>query len=350
MPHGRRSIDMRQEFLETRKQATFSRALIDAVDERLEERRADHAAAQSPRIFQLRRVPRLRRTRRMRELLRHPDVSSPRSAHAVPLLQLLRTRSRTLPQVRQRITFSSSALARSAWKTNCTARFPRPASLASIATRCAASATTKTCCSAFREGDYDILVGTQMIAKGHDIPNVTLVGIVSADIGLGLPDFRAAERTFQLLTQAGRTRRTRRDSRHRADPDHQSRSLRHALRRRAGLPSVLSKGNRIPPVHDVSAVRLDRQRHCPRPQTRKKRCHAARLWDACCNPRPKAFACWARPAPPWRASKTSIVIRCCSKRPRARRLHRCSPNCATSPQSEKWNPDVAGDRRGPDDV
>lgn len=54
----------------------------------------------------------------------------------------------------------------------------------------------------FRAGEYDILVGTQMIAKGHDIPNVTLVGIVNADIGLGMPDFRAAERTFQLLTQA----------------------------------------------------------------------------------------------------------------------------------------------------
>ncbi len=54
----------------------------------------------------------------------------------------------------------------------------------------------------FRDGAFDILVGTQMIAKGHDIPNVTLVGIVSADVGLGLPDFRAAERTFQLLTQA----------------------------------------------------------------------------------------------------------------------------------------------------
>jgi primosomal protein N' (replication factor Y) len=49
--------------------------------------------------------------------------------------------------------------------------------------------------------ELDIIVGTQMIAKGHDFPAVTLVGVVSADVGLGVSDFRAAERTFQLLTQ-----------------------------------------------------------------------------------------------------------------------------------------------------
>lgn len=53
----------------------------------------------------------------------------------------------------------------------------------------------------FARHELDVLVGTQMIAKGHDFPRVTLVGVMSADVGLGVPDFRAAERTFQLITQ-----------------------------------------------------------------------------------------------------------------------------------------------------
>jgi primosomal protein N' (replication factor Y) (superfamily II helicase) len=62
--------------------------------------------------------------------------------------------------------------------------------------------------SRFAAGELEVLVGTQMIAKGHDFPRVTLVGVISADVGLGIADFRAGERTFQLLTQvAGRAGR-----------------------------------------------------------------------------------------------------------------------------------------------
>ena len=56
--------------------------------------------------------------------------------------------------------------------------------------------------SAFGNGEADILVGTQMIVKGHDFPNVTLVGVLAADLSLSVGDYRASERTFQLLTQA----------------------------------------------------------------------------------------------------------------------------------------------------
>jgi primosomal protein N' (replication factor Y) len=83
---------------------------------------------------------------------------------------------------------------------------------------------------AVRQGDVDVLVGTQMVAKGHDFPNVTLVGALLADQGLKFPDFRAAERTFQLLTQvAGRAGRGERPGRvivQTYDPGHHS--LRHA--------------------------------------------------------------------------------------------------------------------------
>lgn len=66
----------------------------------------------------------------------------------------------------------------------------------------------------WRAGAIDVLIGTQMITKGHDVAGVTLVGVVHADLGLGMPDFRCAERTFQILTQvAGRAGRGERRGR-----------------------------------------------------------------------------------------------------------------------------------------
>lgn len=73
---------------------------------------------------------------------------------------------------------------------------------------------TESVLKALNDGKVDIVIGTQMVAKGHDFPGVGLVGVVAADIGLHLPDFRAAERTFQLLTQvAGRAGRAARPGR-----------------------------------------------------------------------------------------------------------------------------------------
>ena len=59
----------------------------------------------------------------------------------------------------------------------------------------------------FEDGEFDVLVGTQMVAKGLDFPRVTLVGVIGGDGGLHLPDFRASERTFALLTQVREARR-----------------------------------------------------------------------------------------------------------------------------------------------
>jgi primosomal protein N' (replication factor Y) (superfamily II helicase) len=88
------------------------------------------------------------------------------------------------------------------------ARFPNVLSLRMDTDAMQAHGSHERALAAFRSGKVRILLGTQMIAKGLDFPNVTLVGVINADTALHFPDFRAAERTFQLVTQvAGRTGR-----------------------------------------------------------------------------------------------------------------------------------------------
>ena len=107
--------------------------------------------------------------------------------------------------------------------------------------------------SRFAAGEIDILVGTQMIAKGHDFPRVTLVGVISADVGLGMADFRAGERTFQLLTQvAGRSGRGELRGRG-LRPDALPDPLQHPSRLPAGLRRLLRRRDRVPQGDEVSA-------------------------------------------------------------------------------------------------
>ncbi|MEO1228059.1 MAG: primosomal protein N' [Myxococcota bacterium] len=115
----------------------------------------------------------------------------------------------------------------------------------------------------FRAGEADVLVGTQMVAKGHDFPRVTLVGIILADASLAFPDFRAAERTFQLLTQvAGRAGRAERPGTvviQTLQPDHYA--LRSALAHDPdGFYALEAAGRedaRYPPFARLGAVRIE---------------------------------------------------------------------------------------------
>ena len=200
-------IDMRQEFLETRQQATFSRKLLEAIGARLENgeqtivllnRRgfSSFVACRScgERVSCVNCSLTLTHHKRDRRLLCHYCGYAEKIPSVCPKCQS------------EHIYFlglGSEKVEEDLHRAFPTARIARLDRDTVTGKR-----QYETILNEFREGNYDILVGTQMIAKGHDIPNVTLVGVVSADIGLGMPDFRAAERTFQLLTQvAGRAGR-----------------------------------------------------------------------------------------------------------------------------------------------
>jgi len=200
-------IDMRHEFLETRQQATFSRKLIEALGARIENgeqtivllnRRgfSSFVACRScgERVNCVNCSLTLTYHKRDRRLLCHYCGYAEKVPSVCPKCQsehiyFLGVGSEKVEEELHR-SFPAARIARLDRDTVTGKR------------------QYETILNEFREGNYDVLVGTQMIAKGHDIPNVTLVGVVSADIGLGMPDFRAAERTFQLLTQvAGRAGR-----------------------------------------------------------------------------------------------------------------------------------------------
>jgi primosomal protein N' (replication factor Y) (superfamily II helicase) len=195
-------IDMRQEFLESRKHATFSRALIDAVTARLAN------GEQSMLLLNRRGFSSFVACRACGERVECANCSVTLTYHRRDRRMLCHycNYSERVPERcpkcdSEYIQFMGLGSERVEAELN--GAFPKARIARLDRDAINGKRDYETILAGFRDGDYDILVGTQMIAKGHDIPNVTLVGIVSADVGLGLPDFRAAERTFQLLTQAG---------------------------------------------------------------------------------------------------------------------------------------------------
>jgi primosomal protein N' (replication factor Y) len=194
-------IDMRKEFLETRKQATFSTALIDAVTERLEN------GEQTMLLLNRRGFSSFVACRACGERLQCVNCSVTLTYHKRDRRMLCHYCNYATPvpdrcpkcsnDYLQFIGVGSERLEQELGAFFAKARIARL-----DRDTVGGKRDYETILAGFRDHHYDILVGTQMIAKGHDIPNVTLVGIVNADLGLGLPDFRAAERTFQLLTQA----------------------------------------------------------------------------------------------------------------------------------------------------
>jgi primosomal protein N' (replication factor Y) (superfamily II helicase) len=194
-------VDMRVEFLETKRQATFSRELLDQIKLRLEQREQVMLLL-NRRGFSSFMVCRacgerllcencsvvLTHHRRDRRMLCHYCGFAAKVPNTCPTcgsdhIQFLGAGSERVENELHDYLPTARI-----------ARLDRDSA--------AGKGSFEHILDSFRQGDIDILVGTQMIAKGHDIPNVTLVGVVLADIGLGMPDFRAAERSFQLLTQA----------------------------------------------------------------------------------------------------------------------------------------------------
>lgn len=200
-------VDMRQEFLESRQNALFSRRMVEALGERLEAgeqsivlmNRRGYSSSMAcrscgERVGCIHCAVALTWHRRDNRLLCHYCNYAQRVPQTCPQcgsehVFFLGSGSERVEDELHRL-FPKARVARLDRDTVATKRH------------------YEQILGGFREGSFDILAGTQMIAKGHDIPNVTLVCVVNADIGLSMPDFRAGERTFQLLTQvAGRAGR-----------------------------------------------------------------------------------------------------------------------------------------------
>ncbi|MBI2956398.1 MAG: primosomal protein N' [Acidobacteria bacterium] len=202
-----RVVDMRAEFQETKKTALFSRALADGIQ------RALAGRGQVLVLLNRRGYANFLLCRKCGATVQCADCSISLTFHRArgQLICHYCGRARVPPRACEKCASEHVYfVGEGAEKVEAEVRRAFPAARLARLDRDTAAGRRRAeqILRQFVRGQLDLLVGTQMIAKGHDFQGVTLVGVVSADVLLGLPDFRAAERTFQLLTQvAGRAGR-----------------------------------------------------------------------------------------------------------------------------------------------
>ena len=234
---------MREEFQRTQKDELLSRKLVEEIGERLERHE------QVMVLLNRRGYSAFVLCRECGETVQCKNCAIAMTYHkrehrlVCHYCGFMRPRRRPAPNAAAS-SCSISAPARRSWNTSCTRMFPQARIARLDRDTVRGRDDLERMLNALQPGEIDLLVGTQMIAKGHDIPNVTLVGVVGSDAALSFPDFRAAERTFQLLTQvAGRAGRGETSGKRRA-ANFFPRSLRHPVCRRARLSRLLRKGSR----------------------------------------------------------------------------------------------------------
>ena len=239
---------------------SIGRQLHAAIGQGIGGGRAGDFAVESAGILHAHSMSGMRQRGQVPALRHRADASSHAGNRACAIFAITRSRRRAACPKCEFTGIRYSGLGTQRLEAEVRARFPNVPCLRMDTDTMQGHGSHERALAAFRAGKVKILLGTQMIAKGLDFPNVTLVGVINADTALHLPDFRAAERTFHLVTQvAGRTGRGEKGGRvlvQTFNPDHPAiqAAIRHDYAAFAAGELPMRRMLRYPPF--ASMIRL----------------------------------------------------------------------------------------------